>query len=160
MMTMIKSPDCNSDSSSPPHFKSTYKTISTNSKTNIPKYKPNIKSKFLRPKNKNTMQRSSPNKYLRNPTISPSYSHNTIPQLTEHNSAPPPNYNLHIFLPIIVLFVTPNYPHCLLLHTYIILLLLKILFLTTPLIIAPYTLYGNQLKFPSYSTTYEIYSIP
>ena len=62
MTAMMEPLDSNSnsydsDSHSSLHSKPTSKINSTNSKTNILKYKPIIKSKFLCPKHKNNMQR-------------------------------------------------------------------------------------------------------
>ena len=94
------------------------------------------------------MRRTSPRKPLSTSNISPSYPISITPPVLENGTPPPPppNYIYRLIHKIIFSLATPNYPHCLPLHISIILLFLMILIVTIPLMIPPYTMYGNQPK--------------
>ena len=102
MTAMIKSTHSSSDSddSDSPHSPLA-KNITTSSspKPRPPKYHTNIKIKLLSLKNKNPMQRSSPNSSPIKPPSSSVFHATPInpthPPNTEDYSPPPPNYNSH-----------------------------------------------------------------
>ena len=108
MTAMIKSTHSSSDSddSDSPHSPlaktplAKNNTTSSSPKPRPPKYHTNIKTKLLNLKNKNPMQRSSPNSSPIKPLSSSVFHATPInptqPPNTEDYSPPPPNYNSHL----------------------------------------------------------------
>ena len=103
MTAMIKSTHSPSDSddSDSPHspFVKTH-TTSSSPKPRPPKYHTNIETKLLNLRNKNQMQRSSPNsspiKLLSSSSLHTTPTDHTHSSNTEDYSPPPPNYNSHL----------------------------------------------------------------
>ena len=103
MTAMIKSTHSSSDSD---YFDSPHSPLPKNNTTSSkpkprpPKYHTNIKTKLLNLKNKNPMQRSSPNsspiKPLSSSVLHATPINPTQPPNTEDYSPPPPNYNSHL----------------------------------------------------------------
>ena len=145
------SPSDSGDSDSPHSPLANNNTTSSSSKPRPPKYHTNIKTKLLSLKNKNPMKRNSPNS---SPIKTPSSSifhatsiNPTHPPYTEDCSPPLQIIILTFHLIIIFPYNIPNYLHYLLPLIFIIPLFLMTLIVITLLLIPPFILSGNLLKF-------------